>query len=99
MSPHIAVFTTLYLDHMNYYKDDPDAYLADKKYGDRVKMILQVHDELVFEIEEGLVKEVAPELKKIMETGVSSKETKGVVCVADVSVGDNWAEMERLNVE
>ncbi|OHA17975.1 MAG: hypothetical protein A2664_01335 [Candidatus Taylorbacteria bacterium RIFCSPHIGHO2_01_FULL_46_22b] len=76
-----------------------DAYLADKKYGDRVKMILQVHDELVFEIEEGLVKEVAPELKKIMETGVSSKETKGVVCVADVSVGDNWAEMERLNVE
>ena len=30
VSPHIAVFTTLYLDHMNYYKDDPDAYLADK---------------------------------------------------------------------
>jgi len=30
MSPHIAVFTTLYADHMNYYKDDMDAYLADK---------------------------------------------------------------------
>jgi len=30
MSPHIAVFTTLYKDHMNYYKDDFDAYLADK---------------------------------------------------------------------
>lgn len=30
MSPHIAVFTTLYPDHMNYYKDDMDAYLADK---------------------------------------------------------------------
>ena len=30
MSPHIAVFTTLYQDHINYYKDDPDAYLADK---------------------------------------------------------------------
>lgn len=30
MSPHIAVFTTLYQDHLNYYKNDIDAYLADK---------------------------------------------------------------------
>lgn len=30
MSPQIAVFTTFYPDHLNYYKDDLDAYLADK---------------------------------------------------------------------
>lgn len=30
MSPQIAVFTTFYADHMNYYKDDMGAYLADK---------------------------------------------------------------------
>ena len=30
MSPHIAIFTTLYPDHLNYYKNDLDAYLADK---------------------------------------------------------------------
>lgn len=30
MSPHIAIFTTLYPDHLNYYKGDLDAYLADK---------------------------------------------------------------------
>ncbi|MFZ3044264.1 MAG: UDP-N-acetylmuramoyl-L-alanine--D-glutamate ligase [Minisyncoccia bacterium] len=30
MSPHIAVFTTLYPDHQNYYKENPEAYLADK---------------------------------------------------------------------
>lgn len=30
MSPQIAVFTTFYADHMNYYKNDMDAYLADK---------------------------------------------------------------------
>ncbi len=30
MSPHIAVFTTFYADHMNYYKESMDAYLADK---------------------------------------------------------------------
>ncbi len=30
MSPHISVFTTFYPDHLNYYKNDLDAYLADK---------------------------------------------------------------------
>lgn len=30
MSPRIAVFTTFYQDHLNYYKDTPAQYLADK---------------------------------------------------------------------
>ncbi|MSU74696.1 UDP-N-acetylmuramoyl-L-alanine--D-glutamate ligase [Candidatus Kaiserbacteria bacterium] len=30
ISPHIAVFTTFYSDHLNYYKDDPTQYLLDK---------------------------------------------------------------------
>lgn len=30
MSPEIAVFTTFYPDHMDYYRNDMDAYLADK---------------------------------------------------------------------
>ena len=30
VSPHIAVFTTLYADHLNYYKEHPEMYLADK---------------------------------------------------------------------
>src|SRR3989344_3979939 len=30
ISPHISVFTTFYPDHLNYYKNDLDSYLADK---------------------------------------------------------------------
>ena len=30
ISPHIAVFTTFYPDHLNYYKNDLKTYLADK---------------------------------------------------------------------
>ena len=30
LSPHIAVFTTFYPDHLNYYKGDLGTYLADK---------------------------------------------------------------------
>ncbi|MEX0917361.1 MAG: UDP-N-acetylmuramoyl-L-alanine--D-glutamate ligase [Candidatus Paceibacterota bacterium] len=30
ISPHIAIFTTFFEDHMNYYKSDPEQYLRDK---------------------------------------------------------------------
>ena len=30
ISPHVAVFTTFYSDHLNYYKNDLGTYLADK---------------------------------------------------------------------
>ena len=30
LSPHVAVFTTFFNDHQNYYKNDPGQYLADK---------------------------------------------------------------------
>ncbi|MSR71502.1 MAG: UDP-N-acetylmuramoyl-L-alanine--D-glutamate ligase [Candidatus Taylorbacteria bacterium] len=30
LSPHVAIFTTFYNDHLNYYKNDLDSYLADK---------------------------------------------------------------------
>jgi UDP-N-acetylmuramoylalanine--D-glutamate ligase len=32
MSPHIAVFTTFYPDHLNYYHENMDAYLTDKAH-------------------------------------------------------------------
>jgi DNA polymerase-1 len=73
-------------------------YLKKEKLTDSVKMILQVHDELVFEIKEGKVKEVVPRLKEIMEGVMSEKETKSVPIATEVKVGDNWEEMEKLKV-
>jgi DNA polymerase-1 len=61
-----------------------------------VRLLLQVHDELVYEIKENLVASFAPEIKKMMENVISPKETNGVVCVAESSVGDNWGEMKEI---
>ncbi len=66
--------------------------LIDKKFAGRVKMLLQVHDELVFEIDTGLVKSVVPALQEIMENVMKLK----VPLTAEVKIGDNWEEMERL---
>jgi DNA polymerase-1 len=58
-----------------------------------VKMLLQVHDELVCEIKENLVASVASEIKKIME----SVYKLDVPLIVDVKYGDNWQEIEPLN--
>lgn len=51
-----------------------------------VKMILQVHDELIFEGPEEKIKEIAPSLKKIMEQVTQLK----VPLIVDIGIGLNW---------
>jgi DNA polymerase-1 len=55
-------------------------------------MLLQVHDELVFEIKKGREKDYVPKIKKIMEEIYKIK----VPIVVEAKVGPNWLEMEKL---
>lgn len=71
-------------------------YLRKEKLDTKVHLLLQVHDELVYEVEEGVVEQIAPEIRRIMENVIDPKKTSGVVCVANASVGDNWAEMKSV---
>ncbi len=73
-----------------------DEYLVKEGMDEKVKLILNVHDELVYEIEEKVLGEVAPKIKNIMETIVPAKDIKGIVMKADVSVGDDWKDMEKI---
>jgi DNA polymerase-1 len=56
---------------------------------EKVRMLLQVHDELVFEVDATFVDEAARAVKQFMETTVSLE----VPLVVDVEVGNNWGEM------
>ena len=72
-------------------------YLEKENIKTKVKLILQVHDELVYEIEEKFVDKLVSKIKEIMETLIPLKDSKGVVCKAEASVGDNWKEMKAVN--
>jgi DNA polymerase I len=58
--------------------------------------VLQVHDEIVYEVEKGLELEAAKEFKKIMESVCEGRETHGVPVVAEANVGENWNDVERI---
>ncbi len=59
--------------------------------GFRTRMLLQVHDELVFEAPEAEVERVTPLVKALMEGAA----VLDVPLVVDVGVGTNWLEAKR----
>ena len=61
-----------------------------QKYNGGVRMILQVHDELVFEVKKEWADEIAKLVKKEMEDVVKLN----VPVVADVGVGERWGEIK-----
>lgn len=60
-----------------------------------VRLLLQVHDELLFEIEKDAIKTAAPKIKEIMEHVAELK----VPLMVDVKMGSNWGEQKNLNNE
>ncbi len=69
-----------------------DMFLEKKDLREDVRLLLQVHDELVYEIKENIVESVAPEIRRMMQNVIDAKKTYGVVCETSASSGDNWAE-------
>ena len=74
-----------------------DRFLLEKNLKKDARLLLQVHDELVYEVKSGIVDSIAPEIKNIMQSIIDPKKTSGIVCVANASVGDNWGELKPIN--
>ena len=54
----------------------------------RIKMTMQVHDELVFEIHQDIVEETTAILVELMNNAV----TLSVPLIAEAGIGDNWEQ-------
>ncbi len=71
-------------------------YLKKEKLDKDVRLTMQVHDELVYEVKSTLAEKIVPKIREIMESVIDPKDTSGVVCVAEASIGDNWNSMREL---
>ncbi len=65
-------------------------YILREKLSSELFMLLQVHDELVFEIKEDIVAKVTPELERIMQSVLTLEQTEGIPLAVNGEVGDNW---------
>lgn len=66
-----------------------DLMLKKEGFDEKVFLLLQVHDELIYEVEEGVVKKVTPLIKKTMENVVKV----AVPLIVDSSVASNWGNL------
>lgn len=64
-----------------------DNYIKERQLD--AKSILQIHDELIFEVEESIVEDFTKDIKNIMENVVSL----AVPLVVNYEKGDNWGQL------
>jgi DNA polymerase-1 len=73
------------------------SYIEKEGLKNDVRMIMQVHDELIFEISKKVFPNVAPKIKQIMEGVIPDSFLVGresVPLIVDVSYGSNWADIK-----
>jgi DNA polymerase-1 len=65
-----------------------------KKYQDKddIKMLLQVHDELIFTIKEDKIESYAKEIKEIMENVCKLS----IPLIAEIKTGKSWGDLKKL---
>ena len=68
---------------------DATAYIKEMHYEGKVSLLLQIHDELVFEINEDIKEEVASDLAKILEQVLKKRGLSDLPLVVTKSLGEN----------
>ncbi len=74
-----------------------DEFLNKKQLQNDARLLLQVHDELVYEVKESIIETISLEIQKIMENIIDPKKISGIVCTSAIHVGDNWGEMREIS--
>ncbi len=69
-------------------------FLVKEKLEDKIKLIMQIHDEVVYEVEEELEKMCREKIKEIMQAVLTEKENKGVPLLAEAGKGNNLYELK-----
>ena len=67
-----------------------DNWIKKENLSSEISMILQVHDELLFEAKNGSVSKLTPKIVELMEGVIKLK----IPIIAEAKIGDNWGEMK-----
>ena len=71
-----------------------DDMLREKSWRDDAHLLLQVHDELVYEVTSEQVAHIGRAIKQVMESVLKEHETHGVPIQTVMKTGANWGLME-----
>ncbi len=73
-----------------------DEYIQKQGLEKKAHALLQVHDSLIYEVEDSLVETFSADVKKIMESVVPPSDIEGITLEANSSCGKSWGDMTDL---
>jgi DNA polymerase-1 len=73
-----------------------DRLLKEMHAEEDAHLLLQVHDELVYEVRDARVNEIAASIREVMEEALPQDLANGVPIIAEAKVGRDWGTMEAL---
>ncbi len=76
---------------------EADSLIESRGWRADAKLLLQVHDELVYEISEAKAHEIVPLIRAVMEDVIDKDQLEGVPIIAEASVGPNWGELKKID--
>jgi DNA polymerase-1 len=71
-----------------------DRMLEEEKAHEDAHLLLQVHDELVYEVKDARVGDLSAKIRTIMESALEGKDTNGVPVIATMKTGPDWGTMQ-----
>ncbi|MGM0629158.1 MAG: DNA polymerase [Patescibacteria group bacterium] len=69
--------------------------LEKERKSEKAFPIIQVHDELIFEVSDPFLEEFVPSVKRTMESFLKEEEYSSLPFKVDVKIGKNWGKMEK----
>ncbi|MFA6269641.1 MAG: DNA polymerase [Candidatus Paceibacterota bacterium] len=71
-----------------------DDFIKTNNLADSVHLLMQIHDELIYEVKDEVLASFGLEAKKIMENVMTLEQSSGVPLVVNTSSGQNWGELK-----
>lgn len=74
---------------------EADALIEHEALRDDARLVLQIHDELVYEIRESRALSLGETIRGIMQSVTPASELSGVSIVSELALGPNWGELKK----
>jgi DNA polymerase-1 len=75
---------------------EADKLIEKNGWQKEAKLLLQVHDELVYEVSEKESEEIAQAIRHAMESVAPIDKLSGVPILAEAAIGKHWGDMKKL---
>lgn len=75
---------------------EADTLITKNGWEKKARLLLQVHDELVYEVDEKDAEHIARTLRDVMESVVDTALLGGVPILAEVSLGRDWGNVKKI---